>query len=298
MPKIQYQKIKIGSDRLAIIQQANTIIADYQSQGYELTLRQLYYQFVSRDIIANNMREYKNLGTVINDGRLAGLVDWNAIVDRTRELAKLAHWDSPADVVKACAGQFRFDKWEKQPRRVEIWVEKEALAGIVERVANRFQVPFLCCRGYTSQSEMWGAGRRLKAYVEGGQEPYIIHLGDHDPSGIDMTRDIDARLEMFAESKIEINRIALNMAQVRQYNPPPNPAKITDSRAAAYIRAHGGESWELDALEPRILDALIDKTILAVVNLKEWRAATVREESAREQLGQVAAKWEQITEQL
>jgi len=114
MPYICYRKKKFGASALKTISLANEIIADYKSQGFELTLRQLYYQFVSRDLIPNSQREYKNLGTIINDGRLAGLIDWNAIIDRTRNLVSPSTWNSPKEIVEACASQFRSDKWEDQ----------------------------------------------------------------------------------------------------------------------------------------------------------------------------------------
>src|ERR1051325_11872822 len=118
MPKICYVPRKFGSGSLKIIAQANEIIATYQAQGYQLTLRQLYYQFVSRDLISNKVSEYKRLGSIINDARLAGEIDWLSIEDRTRNLSSAAHWMNPANIVDACAQQFRIDKWANQPYRV------------------------------------------------------------------------------------------------------------------------------------------------------------------------------------
>jgi hypothetical protein len=161
--------------------------------------------------------------------------------------------------MQAAARSFALDKWAKQPTRIEVWVEKEALAGVVGQAADRHDVPWFSCRGYVSQSELWAAGARLKGYIAKGQNVVVLHLGDHDPSGIDMTRDIKDRLELFIETDwlyeemtvnkatvgeiradmvvrcegrlpLEVRRIALNMDQVEEYDPPPNPAKLTDSR--------------------------------------------------------------------
>src|SRR6185295_4699456 len=110
-PMICYEDKKFGVERLAMIAKANQIIAIYAAQGYDLTLRQLYYQFVSRDLIANKTTEYKRLGSIINDARLAGLIDWSAIEDRTRNLASLSHWDNPSDIVTSAANSYRVDKW-------------------------------------------------------------------------------------------------------------------------------------------------------------------------------------------
>jgi hypothetical protein len=297
MPKISYKPRKFSGEVEALIAQANRIIGEYVAQGYSLTLRQLYYQFVSRDLLPNNQQSYKRLGSIINDGRLAGLIDWNAIEDRTRNLHALPTWQEPAAIIDACAAQFRIDKWAAQPRRVEVWIEKEALAGVFERVCDDLQVPFFSCRGYTSQSEMWVAAQRLKRIVKAGQEPVILHFGDHDPSGMDMTRDIVDRLTLFTGG-VCLERLALNMDQIEEYGPPPNPAKITDSRAAKYIDAHGDESWELDALEPDVLAGLVRSFVEAVRDDDLWQEAVERESEHRRLLGEVSARWSALTDGL
>ncbi|MFN0131250.1 MAG: hypothetical protein ACKVW3_01760 [Phycisphaerales bacterium] len=301
-PCIAYQDINLRPKALKTIADANEIIAEYAAQGFDLTLRQLFYQFVSRGLIPNTQREYKNLGAVINDGRLAGLVDWDSIVDRTRNLRSLAHWKSPKDIVNACAGQFRYDLWNDQPNYCEVWIEKDALVGVIEGVCHRYDVPHFSCRGYVSQSEMWGAAQRIETRAERREEIVVIHLGDHDPSGMDMSRDIEDRLRLFVGGdvgdRLEVRRVALNPDQVRQYNPPPNPAKITDSRAKEYIRRHGRQSWELDALEPAVIAALIEAEIDGLLDPLAWEAAQARQARARGLLGGVAKRWEQVVELL
>lgn len=291
MPLIRYDNKKFEPASLETIAKAVVICKEYMAEGYTLTLRQLYYQFVARGFIENSIHSYKRLGSLINDARLAGKLDWDAIEDRTRNLEALATWDSPADIVEACSRQFRFDWWSTQPCRVEIWVEKEALAGVIERTAHKFRVPYFACRGYTSQSEAWRAGRRFKVYNEIGQAVHILHLGDHDPSGIDMTRDNDDRLQIFSEGgNVNVNRLALNMKQVRQYNPPPNPAKLTDSRAKDYIEKFGDESWELDALDPKVIDRLISKAIEALIDPDPWAEMQRNEEKARKRIAEAAVE--------
>jgi hypothetical protein len=297
MPKICYVQKGFARKSLRLVEQANDIIAEYQRQGYSLTLRQLYYQFVSRDIIPNNMQAYKQLGNVVNDARLAGLIDWQAIEDRTRNLHTLPEWSSPASIIEVCASTFRIDKWATQPRRVECWIEKEALAGVFERVCDELQVPMFACRGYTSQSEMWVAGQRLRRHRNNGQVPLIIHFGDHDPSGVDMTRDIRERLETFMGG-VEVDRLALNMDQVEQYQPPPNPAKLTDSRSTAYVQEFGDESWELDALEPAVLAQLVRDAVAEVLDEDLWAASVEVEEEHRRLLGVVSEQWGTLTEGL
>lgn len=256
MPKIAYTEINFREKTLGLINLINSIVAEYHEQGYDLTLRQVYYQLVARGFIPNNERSYKNLGNVLNDGRLAGLIDWNSIIDRTRNLRRNAHWDSPKEIIESAAFQFALDKWEDQPNYVEVWVEKDALVGVVGQICNRLDVPYFSCRGYVSQSEMWTAAQRFIRENRKRETCTILHLGDHDPSGIDMTRDIQERMSLFG-ADVRVDRIALTMPQVELYNPPPNPTKLTDARANSYIDTYGYEFWELDALDPSVMTDLI-----------------------------------------
>lgn len=288
-------------DTLAVIEQANVIIVEYQEKGFTLTLRQLYYQFVSRDLIPNKQTEYKRLGSIINDARLAGLIDWSAIEDRTRNLKRQPSWDDPQDILDTIAKQYREDLWLTQPVNVEVWIEKDALVGVIEPVCQRWRVPFYACRGYSSQSEQYAAGLRFMDDAARRQRrTLVLHLGDHDPSGIDMTRDNLDRLRMFTNNKlgtiVDVKRLALNFDQVERYRPPPNPAKDTDSRAAGYIDLYGGQSWELDALNPEVIDALIDREIRAVVDDAKWARAKKGEAERRKLLGQAAGRWNDVVE--
>jgi len=294
MPKICYVPKDFHNSSLRIIYQAEEIIDAYQAQGYRLTLRQLFYQFVARDLISNTVKSYSRLGRIINDARLAGYIDWLAIEDRTRNLADLAHWNDPAEIVRTAANGYREDLWATQPVRIEVWIEKEALAGVFERVCKELDVPFLSCRGYTSQSEMWAAAQRLRKYHDRGQLPYIFHFGDHDPSGIDMTRDIRDRLDLFGVD-VEVDRLALNMDQIDEFNPPPNPAKTTDSRFETYLMRFGGESWELDALEPQVLADLVREAVVGIRDEDAWEAAEQEQEQNREYLRLASDRWEEVT---
>ncbi len=294
MPKIKYVDQKLGPEKLALVKKANEIIGEYEHQGFELTLRQLYYQFVARDIIPNNLRSYKNLGTAINDGRMVGLIDWDHITDRTRNLVKRPSWDSPSARLKSAADSHHVDMWARQQFRPEVWIEKDALVGVIEAVCWEFSVPYFSCRGYTSQSEMWGAAQRLASYRRTKQTPVIFHFGDHDPSGKDMTRDIIDRIELFTGRKLKLERKALNMDQIEQYEPPPNPAKLTDSRAQGYVAEFGDDSWELDALEPSVITDLIRESIEPLINDRVWKEDEARKEKERRQLTSASQNWDEI----
>jgi hypothetical protein len=262
MPMICYKKRLFTIDKEILIDHCNRIINDLAAQGFTLTLRQLYYQLVSQDIIPNSEKSYKNL-------------------------------ESPATILDTCVNSFAIDKWKGQKYRPEVWIEKDALVGVIDGVCREMDVSYFSCRGYTSQSEMWRASMRYREMLTGDpkQMPVVIHLGDHDPSGIDMSRDIADRVGLFlyaGKRAWPIIRIALNMDQVTQYNPPPNPAKFTDSRFKSYEANYGKHCWELDALQPRVIVDLIREEILKWRNEDQFETAVEEEEKGKERLGYLA----------
>lgn len=288
--KRAYETKRIGDERMARIRQACAIVEEYVAQGFSLTLRQLYYQHVARGLCENTQAEYDRLGSVVVDARMGGWMSWTAIEDRTRNLSTWCYHEAPQQAVRGLAASYRLNKWAEQPMRPEVWVEKEALAGVVESICGRLQVDFFSCRGYASKSEMWRAGRRFAGYVGRGQTPVVLHLGDHDPSGLDMTRDIREQLRIFAGVPIQVVRLALNRSQVDVYAPPPNPAKTTDSRYRDYQRDHGDYSWELDALEPRFLQDLIEESVTRMRDEAKWLESLAQENADREWLRMISGE--------
>ncbi len=271
---------------LDIIHEANLIINEYRAQGFILTLRQLYYQFVARDLLPNTQRSYKRLGSIINDARLAGLVDWSAIEDRTRNVKSNYHYTGPRQAVQDALDTYEIDMWANQEKRVEVWIEKNALIGVISDICDEMDVPYFACIGYVSQSEQWRAYARARHYeMERGQTTIILHFGDHDPSGIDMTRDNQDRLDLFMGwQAVKVERLALNMDQIEEFDPPPNPAKITDSRFASYAAKYGDESWELDALEPSVMKELIRENVTKHRDQELWEDKLVERDEHKDRL--------------
>lgn len=295
MARIAYEEWNPSENSLSIVRIANQVCAEYAQQGYDLTLRQLYYQFVARDYLPNNQRSYSNLGATIDRARKAGYLDWDYITDRTRNLMQWTHYSDPADLIQQAESDYRIDRWEGQEYHVEVWVEKEALAGVVARASLALDVAYFSCRGYVSQSELHAAAMRHVRAQRRGQQVIVVHLGDHDPSGIDMTRDMQERLELFGATS-EVRRIALNRDQIDLYAPPPNPAKLTDSRAAGYIAEHGSSSWELDALNPEILAGLITDEINAYRDADLYEIREALQVKGKRQLAKVSDNWEAVAE--
>lgn len=298
--KLFYKDWNPTAQSLAIVESAEDIIEDYEAQGYTLTLRQLYYQFVSRDLLPNTERSYKNLGNIITKARLAGMISWEAIEDRNREHNTFWTREDEYGLIKNLPYHIRFDQWERQESYIEVWVEKEALGNVIERACSPFLVPHMACKGYLSASEAWRAGQRFEEALANGKECTVIHLGDHDPSGIDMTRDNRDRLELFTRGygQVNVKRIALNLDQIQEYDPPPNPAKTSDSRYEDYVAEFGHTSWELDALEPSVLETLIKDEIGTHIDFDVWRSVTERESRVEQSLEGLYEKWDTIKEKL
>ena len=297
MPFLRYQNYNPQRDARILINLANEILEEFESLGYKLTLRQLYYQMVSKDVIPNNQRSYDKLGSIISRARDAGMIDWDHIEDRTRIVRSHPHWDDGADFMRNVVPQFRLDLWKGQETRVMVFVEKQALEQVVGRPSMKWDIPYFANKGYLSSSAAWNVARNMMLLNDDSCNDWVIlHLGDHDPSGIDMSRDIEERLNSysrlsqedidngFSQIEIEVRRIALNMDQVREYEPPPNPAKRVDPRFGEYQDKFGDESWELDALRPSVITSLIDDQVESIVDYDLWEEHRVLQGQIRTQL--------------
>jgi hypothetical protein len=280
---------------LTVVEQANAIIDEYFGLGFNLTLRQLFYQFVARAQLENVFKQYKRLGTIIRNARDAGLIDWDAIEDRTREVNTHSFWDNPAGIISSAAESYREDLWRGQKYRPEVWIEKDALLGVIEAVCTELRVPYFAHRGNNSQTLQYQAGKRFARYLDLGLIPLVLHLADHDPNGIDMTRDNIERLALYARTNIEVRRIALNMDQVRRYSPPPSFVKEDDTRTGGYRQRFGtDECWELDALSPTVIADLIRSEVEGLIDQRKWRRAIASETRGRTLLTAASDNWTKV----
>ncbi len=339
MARINYTNKTFTSAHQLIIDHAEVICQEYAQQGLSLTLRQIYYQFVARGLIANQQSEYKRLGGILSDARMAGQLDWNYMVDRTRNIVNWSTWDSPAKMLEKAAEDYATDLWAAQKKRVLVFVEKDAAIGVIEPTCYANQVSYFSCRGYTSVSEIHAMADRVRYFIEEGEQVTILHIGDHDPSGLDMSRDIEERLRVFIthdwlhtwgseyglwgsvtrgqirtamrrqlhdrgshipddQLPWRLKRIALNFDQVEQYDPPPNPAKTTDARYHTYVATTGlHDSWELDALDPIVLQDLIQNEIDALRDIGVWGISELAMEQDRAVMKSLSTQWETVKPQ-
>ncbi len=288
--KRKYMDKKFTAKTLRLIAKIDNIVKDYQRQGYEITLRQLYYQLVAKNIIRNKQSEYKRVGKITGEARKAGLLDWDIIVDRTRHISKWNHWQDPGEIIRYYSYSYHIDTRKDQPTYIEIWSEKDALASVLEPICDKHDVPLFICRGYSSITAKHDAAKRFSRYED--RNPTVIYLGDHDPSGLDIPRELRGSFDMYECFFVEIRRIALNMTQIEECSLPPNPAKSTDSRAAKYFAEHGYQSWELDALTPDVLSKLVDDAINKLTDHTKLNARRKLQLSQRNELREIADRYD------
>ncbi len=306
MAKQKFVNTRFTEQSLRLLKIAERVTNQFRAERLDLTVRQMYYQYVSNyyDSIPdewadpesgskNNEKSYKNIVKLISKGRKAGLLDWDMFTDRVRVVDRLAMWDDPEDRLHWAAKTHRLDKWDDQPNYVMGMIEKQALEGILFQVCRQVEIPAVSNHGFSSDTLMYEIGREFHARRRHGQEIHVIYLGDHDPSGMNMGSDIKKRLEMYSEGYVEIHRVALTWDQVQQYNPPPNPTKPTDSRTDAYEEEFGEECWELDALTPTVLRDVVRDKVEELRDEDIWNESLDKQEHERELLMHL---WERVVE--
>jgi hypothetical protein len=264
-----------------IVSLANHVHDEYKAMKLKLTLRQLFYQFVRRGWTPNNDKVYKKIGNALTKARYEGAYPLDGLMDRGRTVHHgdfTINWDNVDDALDVAGDELKnfpeyFMKrarWYGQECHVSVWVEKEALAGVFEDVCQDLGVAFFACKGYPSVSALWSWLEQ--AYKLGGEEGYmgartILYFGDHDPDGWEIPRSAERNLYKMMRANglrfpIDVERVALNMDQIEELNPPPFEAKKTSSRYKKYFKEHNtDDAWELDALDPDALQRLIRENV-------------------------------------
>lgn len=293
----QFVNINFRTKTRKVIEQANQVIAEYDARGFKLTVRQLYYQFVARDWLKNTPQNYERLASIVDDARKAGLIDWAAIIDRTRFLRRIPDFADPQAFLETVKHQYAEDIWRDQDYYPEVWIEKDALLGVIEDVCNELRIPYFACRGYPSSSELYRAAKRLRRKRDQGKWPIVFYLGDHDPSGLHMgLNNAPDLIATFGRSNdIDVKMIALTRDQIDEHNPPPNYAKESDARYNWYTFQTGlEECWELDALDPGVIDALIRSNFDEIVDREKFDARLADEQTNRDHLFDAIDNWPDI----
>lgn len=257
----------------SVIDEAAEIVQSY-STG--VTLRQLFYRLVSRQLIPNKQSAYSRLSSLTAQARREGW--FPDLIDNTRQIRRPAHWDGPDDAMDAIISQFRRDRTEGQDYSLYVAVEKNALATLISSWYRDKGIPVLAFGGYPSQTFVTD----IINDIESQNRPAIlIYGGDFDATGVDILRDFIKRTEGSWE---ETKRIALNEDQIKTYKLPPLPGKSWDPRAANFIAQYGKLlQVELDALPPDVLKNIYDEAVDEYWDYEAQKKCMRREEKERKQ---------------
>lgn len=277
---------------LGLIDTCETILAGYHQRGFTIAMRQLYYRLVIEGRVKNTPRSYENLVSLMTNARMAGRIDWEHIVDPSHCILPHETEETQLDILHKISDRLIGNLWKGQPNRVIVTVEKEAIATTMESFCREWGVTLLITRGYASSVSL---RELVNSYIIGAcPDITVLHFGDHDPSGLDISRDLQERLELFSCGKAQINfcRVGLTMEQVEELHLPPNPTKVTDSRFSSYNRQHGGESWELEALDPSYLHGLLTAEIFKLIDFSTWNENRKQLERVRAHLRQLASGYQ------
>ena len=251
-------------------------------EDHPQTVRQVFYALTVRGVIKKQEIEYhRTVIRLLVEMRENGDVPFDWIADNTRWMRKPSTFTSPGEMLHAGAKGYRRDLWASNPVYVEIWCEKDALAGVLVEETGPYDVPLMVARGYSSISFLHSAAKAIEAK---GKPAHIYHFGDLDPSGVDAARDIEAKLRRYAPgAEIHFERPAVTREQVERWNLPTRPTKMTDSRAKKFV----GTSVELDAIPAAELRRLVKETIERHIDKQQINLLRIAETSERE----LIAKW-------
>ncbi len=216
--------------------------------GQPMTVRQVYYQAVTSGLIDKTEAEYKTtICRLLAEMRRAGSIPWNWLADATRWMRRPRTFSGPMVALQETAKFYRRSLWRELDQRVEIWLEKDALAGVLVDETDRYDVPLMVTRGYPSLSFLYSAGEQI---AEEGKPTTIYYFGDHDPSGVDIPLKVERELRGFAPGvAITLEVVAVTRQQVIDWRLPTRPTKKSDSRS----RSFDGDSVEVDAIPPDTL---------------------------------------------
>ncbi len=244
-------------ESLEILAQVQEIISSYD---FALTLRQIYYQLVAKQIIPNEQRYYKKLSRICVAGRDKGILPEEGFADRLRAIDKLSSWADLNEFMQTVKRSYRRDKWQNQPKYLEIWTEKDALRNVLTEITYKHDVALMVARGQLSRTAVYEAAKRYEAHDK--KECYLYYCGDFDPSGLSIYNSITKRLEDFDVS-INYKRIALTKEQIEKYKLPSDPGKQSDPNYNKFVDLYGSDMVvELDSLPPDVLRKIIEDCIL------------------------------------
>ena len=281
------RKLTWTERNLQKLEQIQEVLSQWRSY-WPMTLRQIYYQLVSQQIIANKSSEYKLLSRFLKYARLDKKISWDAIEDRTRSRYYSGGYYNKKSFIESELGNFLTgyyrDLVQDQEVHIEVWIEKDALSSIFSRVTNRYCLSTVVCKGFSSVSFLKDFKNRI---LKNGKSPIMLYFGDFNPSGLEMLDSMAITLnDEMNINRIKFKRIALTKEDIEKYSLPHDPSAVkkTDSRYNKFISRHGEYAVELDALDPDVLEHKIVDAIEAELDMDKFNAQIEQQNIDRDEL--------------
>ena len=272
-------RAQMAERRLALYE----IVAEQQP----MTVRQVFYQATVRGVVDKTEESYAKVQRLLVDLRRQGVLPYEWIADNTRWMRKPRTFSGPEEALRNTAVLYRKALWNDADAYVEIWLEKDALAGVVIEVTREFDVPLMVSRGYASLSFLHSAAKTM---ANEDRPCFVYYFGDHDPSGVNAAEKIEEAMRDLAPgAEIHFTRAAVTPEQIESLELPTRPTKATDSRAKSW--GGGDRSVELDAIRPNILRGLVRAFIEEHMPPTEFARLRRIEEAERDTLREVVGTW-------
>ena len=262
----------------------DAILAILAAEKDPITIRHLFYLLVSQGIIEKTEAAYKALCSHLSKWRRSGAVPWNSFTDSTRWHIQGTTFDNMQDALNTTVETYRRNLWADQDHYLEVWVEKDAIAGIVAPKANAFGVPVFVCRGFASLSSLFSAANTFRRMAEAGKKVIIYHFGDYDPSGVAAGQSVLKAMRDDFRVELQFIRAAVTEEQIEEMNLPTRPTKTTGTHARHWT---GGRSVELDAMPAAELRRLVESCITRHIDVDAWQTLQRTEAMERETLRQM-----------
>lgn len=253
------------------------------AENWPMTVRQVFYQLTVRGVVDKTEPEYKSVTRLLGEMRLTGIVPFGWIADGTRWMRKPQTWSSVESALRRTAEAYRRSVWDHQDDYVEVWLEKEALAGVLYEVTQQWDVPLMVTRGYSSLSFLYNAAETISVY---NKPTFLYYFGDYDPSGVDISRNVQRRIHQFTDVPFHFERVAVTPEQIEEWQLPARPTKTKDTRSLGF----SGESVEVDAIPPGRLREIAEECILRHIDPDALEALHLAERSERELLLKIAGE--------
>jgi hypothetical protein len=256
--------------------------AEILEAEHPMTVRQCFYRLVSVGVIANSVADYRRVSQILTTARNDGRINFSSIVDRSRQNYATSTWTDLKEFGECVLYSYRRDNWQDQSNYVEIWTEKDAIIGSIQAVANEWAVTIRAQRGFNSTTCAHAIAKSFFGKNAAGKHVKVFYLGDWDASGAAIEDDVSRRVRDYGSGPFSIVRLAIHKADISKFNLPPLRVKSSDPRASEFVRRHGTEAVELDALPPTALRARLQKAISNEVENGSWERALAIESAHRE----------------